>query len=295
MPRVRLARAAASALRVRKAAAACPSCAAAGSHVAARDALASVIAPHVWPGCGTFYSLQGKKPRKDLDTPAQLTLHGDVLFVGDAHCRIMAFDTGDLVPKYEIGRAGSADGQFGGPVGGMVAYGGELFVCDTANHRIQVFSLEQRGKFVRTIGTRGTEPGRFESPCAVAAAGDVLLVADAAVCSQQSLNKGGKGSGRTCRLQAILITSGRAIETMSINGSISHLFACQTGTPQLLAADADNSVVHVFKLKGVAAQRGRAARHGGPRALIGEVLEKQNEALSPLRGIGGRSHKKNKS
>ena len=109
--------------------------------------------------CGMFHSLQGRKLRKALSAPNCIALYGDLVFVSDQNCRIMAFDTDDLLPKYEIGRAGVANGQFGGAIGGMAAYGGELYVSDTANDRVQVFDAENGGKYVRTHGSHGSEAG----------------------------------------------------------------------------------------------------------------------------------------
>ena len=45
-----------------------------------------------------------------------------------------------------------------------------MFVADTGNYRIIVFTLD--GQFIRTIGSQGSGPGQFSGPYAVAFAHD---------------------------------------------------------------------------------------------------------------------------
>ena len=54
-----------------------------------------------------------------------------------------------------FGSHGTAAGELGPTSSGiyLAASGGELFVADRANHRLQVFSVE--GALLRTIGQRG--------------------------------------------------------------------------------------------------------------------------------------------
>jgi hypothetical protein len=55
--------------------------------------------------------------------------------------------------------------------------GGQIFVADTGNHRIQKFS--STGIFVSTLGSQGTGDGQFESPSGVAVdSGGNIYVAD---------------------------------------------------------------------------------------------------------------------
>ena len=50
-------------------------------------------------------------------------------------------------------------------------------VCDTLNHRIQVFDLS--GKFVTKFGTKGSGIGEFDQPVSPAALSDgKIVVAD---------------------------------------------------------------------------------------------------------------------
>ena len=56
--------------------------------------------------------------------------------------------------------------QFNSPWGIAVSGGGEVFVCEHYNHRIQVFSVE--GKFLHTYGSSGNGNGQFSRPSGVA-------------------------------------------------------------------------------------------------------------------------------
>ena len=58
------------------------------------------------------------------------------------------------------GTNGSGQGQLNYPEGITVAHG-EVFVADSGNHRIQVFSLT--GGFQRTMGTQGSGQGQLLS------------------------------------------------------------------------------------------------------------------------------------
>ena len=64
------------------------------------------------------------------------------------------------------GSHGTANGQFREPSGLVVGVGGNLYVADRANHRIQVFT--NNGAFVSTWGDSGTGNGQFNSPRDVA-------------------------------------------------------------------------------------------------------------------------------
>ena len=52
-----------------------------------------------------------------------------------------------------------------------------LLVCDGNNHRIQVFELD--GKFVGTLGTKGSKLGKFNVPFSAAVlSNDQIVVCD---------------------------------------------------------------------------------------------------------------------
>ena len=75
------------------------------------------------------------------------------------------------------GRKGSGPGQFDHPDGVAVSSCGDIVVCDTGNHCVQVFRAD--GTFVRQWGSRGAEPGQFFYPWAVAvSSADEVFVTD---------------------------------------------------------------------------------------------------------------------
>ena len=62
----------------------------------------------------------------------------------------------------------------------MTVLGGELFVSDRVNHRIQVFAPDADGRmrFKRKFGGQGLAPGRFHEPRGLAAVRGKLVVAE---------------------------------------------------------------------------------------------------------------------
>ena len=69
---------------------------------------------------------------------------------------------------------GDAEGQFNRPNFLAVDKAGHLMVCDTGNHRIQVFKLN--GEFVAKFGTEGSSAGEFDSPGSIAVLSDGRIV-----------------------------------------------------------------------------------------------------------------------
>ena len=53
---------------------------------------------------------------------------------------------------------------------GVTVNNKQVYVADSGNHRISIFTLE--GQLIRTIGSRGSGPGRLQSPSAVAISPD---------------------------------------------------------------------------------------------------------------------------
>ena len=92
------------------------------------------------------------------------------LYVADtqAHDVKVFDDAGTLVAT--IGRRGVQAGEFNFPTHLAIA-GGELYVTDTLNHRVQVLRLPD-GAFVRQIGTRGLGLGQLVRPKGVAVDSD---------------------------------------------------------------------------------------------------------------------------
>ena len=73
------------------------------------------------------------------------------------------------------GGKGSGEGQFNYPWEVCVS-GGEVFVCDGFNHRVQVFGMD--GRFVRQWGGKGSGEGQFDRPVGVCVSGGEVFVCD---------------------------------------------------------------------------------------------------------------------
>ena len=91
--------------------------------------------------------------------------------------RPAAQDAGEYVFVTSWGSYGSGEGQFLWPSGITVGVDGNVYVADTLNNRIQVFTL--MGVFLRQWGNTGTGTGEGElnQPADVAtdAGGDVYV------------------------------------------------------------------------------------------------------------------------
>jgi DNA-binding beta-propeller fold protein YncE len=121
-----------------------------------------------------------------FEVPIGVAWAGDRLFVTDA-------GRGEVI---ELDAQGRYHHRFGGktlgrPVGiTYVPSRSQLYVVDGDAHRIAVFDLS--GKFVRTIGRPGVEPGTFNYPTQLCCAGDKLLVADSGNFRVQLLDLDGR-------------------------------------------------------------------------------------------------------
>jgi sugar lactone lactonase YvrE len=108
--------------------------------------------------------------------------------------RVFAVDTGDVESRghrvrifdarsgehlFDIGKRGSDPGQFNLPRDIELAPNGKLYVVDSGNFRVQVFS--QDGIYERTFGAMGSRFGQFTRPKGIAADHDSnVYVSDAA-------------------------------------------------------------------------------------------------------------------
>lgn len=76
-----------------------------------------------------------------------------------------------------VGSRGEGDGQFNYPTAVAVGPDGAIFVTDTMNYRVEVFSPDLR--FLRSFGTLGIRPGQFRRPKGIAVDGEgVVYVVD---------------------------------------------------------------------------------------------------------------------
>jgi len=76
--------------------------------------------------------------------------------------RVQGFSAKDRKPFVSFGRAGDGNGEFNRPEGLAIGPGDTLYVADSCNHRIQVFTRE--GKWLRTHGRPGRGPGELSYP-----------------------------------------------------------------------------------------------------------------------------------
>ncbi len=76
--------------------------------------------------------------------------------------RVQEFDGKDKKLVRVIGQPGTADGEFSRPEGVGVDSADRLYVADSCNHRIEVFS--PAGKWLRSHGKPGSGPGEFSYP-----------------------------------------------------------------------------------------------------------------------------------
>jgi DNA-binding beta-propeller fold protein YncE len=79
-------------------------------------------------------------------------------------------DRSDVQPLLTIGGQGSANGQLYFPNGIGIDAAGNIYVADTANHRVQKFSPD--GEWIVSLGSFGTGPGEFIYPRDVAVSPD---------------------------------------------------------------------------------------------------------------------------
>ena len=109
------------------------------------------------------FDKQGKKLRTIKHTfqyPKGIAVDNeDNLFIPDCGCHcVYKLDKYGIHIKV-IGKRGSGNGEFNWPRS-VTIVGERVFVCDTENHRIQVFSREL--EFVKVIGSGGTGNGQFQ-------------------------------------------------------------------------------------------------------------------------------------
>jgi tripartite motif-containing protein 71 len=123
-----------------------------------------------------WLALRGPLPDKGLRNPRDVRLDADGrLFVADfgGHAiRIFDAATGRL--SHTIGRRGNLPGELNSPVQLAIA-GDEVYVSDSRNHRVQVFS--KQGDVLRAFGQKGSGPNGLDTPHGIAidAAGHIYV------------------------------------------------------------------------------------------------------------------------
>ncbi len=115
----------------------------------------------------------------------------EFLVVDTINSEIIRYDLDNYRFKGKIGRMGSEPGMFHYPTNIFVSQDGFIFVSDSLNFRIQIFTPE--GKFMNAFGKPGDGPGYFARPRGVAVDSDGnIYVVDALFDNVQIFNKDGK-------------------------------------------------------------------------------------------------------
>jgi len=140
---------------------------------------------------------------KALSMPQGLVVEQNILFVASSgSSQIVVLDAHKLSFLFAFG-AKSGDGErllkrptdlaiYTHSEGLRAHYGrtqSMLFVCDSGNNRLVVFSTD--GDLVRTIGSLGTAPGQFYEPLGIAIREDKLFVCEGIGARLQVLNPDG--------------------------------------------------------------------------------------------------------
>ncbi len=136
----------------------------------------------------------GKIKRGVLGRPTGLAVNAvsdELLVIDSKNDSLLRFSLADLQLLGVIGHKGVAAGLFNAPTAVTVAPDGSIYVVDTLNDRVQVFT--PAGKFIRMFGTVGDAPGHFSRPKGVAVDnyGNVHVV-DALFDNIQIFNKKGQ-------------------------------------------------------------------------------------------------------
>lgn len=124
--------------------------------------------------------------------PTDVALLDDEMYVVDIeHHKIHVLSIAFGTVLREFGKAGSKENEFYHPTNIKIGVDGNLYISDTGNYRIQVYS--RKGKFLRSIGKAGSGLGEFARPKGVALdrSGHVYVV-DAAFNNVQIFGADGK-------------------------------------------------------------------------------------------------------
>ncbi len=141
----------------------------------------------------------GKKYIRDigkdfLERPTGIAVNeksGELLVVDTINSEIIRYDLESYKFKGKIGRMGSEPGIFHYPTNIFVSREGLIFVSDSLNFRIQIFTPD--GKFLNAFGKPGDGPGYFARPRGVAVDSDGnIYVVDALFDNVQVFNKNGE-------------------------------------------------------------------------------------------------------
>ncbi|MFH2205115.1 MAG: hypothetical protein ABIJ96_18550 [Elusimicrobiota bacterium] len=214
------------------------------SSLLAAAALAAAI-----PSARAFDRIEFVKPPLSIEKAGRLSAAAagaERLYVIDEKKNELLIFAQDGRQIKVVAKAGETP-YFSGAKGVAVGPGGDVFVADTRGSRIQVFDAE--GEFLRTIGTRGAQPGQLSRPESVAVGADGrVYVADSGnhrveVFTQEGIflfEFGGKGS-----------ELGKLKNPTRIEVTLSdHIYVLDAGNNRLQQFNPDTSVAREYKLHG---------------------------------------------
>lgn len=114
---------------------------------------------HQWGGSGTA--------GMQFNTPSDIAVTGSRVYVSDTgNHRVSQFDVGTSVVYIgSWGGLGTTAGALRLPLGITIASDGNVWVCDSANDRIQEFTAS--GQYVSAFGLTGGEAGEFHAPSGI--------------------------------------------------------------------------------------------------------------------------------
>lgn len=145
----------------------------------------------------------------------------------------VSFFDADLGFRFALGGRGSARGKFRGAAD-LAVCGGELWVADERNHRLQAF--DDTGAHVRGFGSEGVRPGQFRRPHAVSSCRGALVVSEF-----------------TGKRVQVLTTAGEPMQLLSACGPcrgvrVGPLLIDEAAGAAYAAAAAPAPPMHVFEL-----------------------------------------------
>lgn len=115
---------------------------------------------------GELLASVGSKDDSQFNSPIGIGYNRtkELLYVCDKH-NLKVLST-DLKIQSSFGREGSADGEFCDPCDVCSDKKGNVYVADSTNHRVQVFTAT--GEFIRKFGSYGIDEGHLNAPRKVA-------------------------------------------------------------------------------------------------------------------------------
>ncbi len=171
----------------------------------------------------------------EIELPAnKIEIYNDHIYSTStrAHMLVKATTNGKLISY--IGGYGTEQGKLHHPNGLQMNDNGELFVCDTLNHRIQVFDGDLN--LLRAIGERGVAPGEFQYP------NDLTLDKDGNLYVVESKNH---------RIQ-VLNTTGEHVRFIGIYGDkkLNHPVSAAIYNDHIYVTDTGKKGVFIYSLTG---------------------------------------------